>query len=351
MARNTRAALHLLLIAVFSFAVSACGGGGGGVTPGAGDAPAPGFRAAAPVSPLLYVSNLGANTSVASITAYSLDANGNAAPVNTIGGSKTFLNGPQGVAFDALGNMYVTNAAQCGACSTAHVAVFAPGSTGNAVPIAVICGPHTNLSSPVGVAVDASGELLVVNEGSNSVTVYAPGANGDAAPIRTIAGPSTQLSFPQGIAIDSSGLVYVANGGGSGGVNVYDAGASGDAAPVRTIPPAFAAPAFTFSSAVAFDKSGNLYVAGTASGIRGFLAIYAPGSNTPSAQIAGTNTGLDAPDGVALDAAGNAYVTNNSCFPCHVLVFAPGSNGNAAPARTISGDATGLSFPTGDAIH
>ena len=54
--------------------------------------------------------------------------------------------------------------------------------------------PDTGLTNPVGVAFDADGDLIVSNEGSDSVTEYAPGATGDAPPIATIKGAATGLS-------------------------------------------------------------------------------------------------------------------------------------------------------------
>jgi len=74
--------------------------------------------------------------------------------------------------------------------------------------------------------------------------------------------------------------------------------------------------------------------------------VYPPGASgnvAPARTISGINTGLNSPAGIALDSAGNLYVTNNSGNS--ITVFAPGATGNVAPARTISGGSTGLSLP------
>ena len=62
--------------------------------------------------------------------------------------------------------------------------------------------------------------------------------------------------------------------------------------------------------------------------------MYAPGAvgnAAPIRTIAGEGTGLDHPVGVALDTAGNVYVSNTYT----VTVYAPGASGNVAPIRTI----------------
>jgi sugar lactone lactonase YvrE len=71
--------------------------------------------------------------------------------------------------------------------------------------------------------------------------------------------------------------------------------------------------------------------------------VYAAGANgnvAPSRVIAGSNTGLQTPTGVALDSAGNIYVSTNANKS--VVVFAASASGNATPIRTIAGTNTGL---------
>ncbi len=70
--------------------------------------------------------------------------------------------------------------------------------------------------------------------------------------------------------------------------------------------------------------------------------MYAPGANgnsVPLRTIYGPSTGLDGPNGVALDAADTLYVANtrpiyvaNTRLPGgSITVYAPGTGGNAAP--------------------
>jgi len=46
---------------------------------------------------------------------------------------------------------------------------------------------------------------------------------------------------------------------------------------------------------------------------------------TPTATIAGGNTGLSSPQAIALDGAGNIYVANG--FPSSITVYAAGRTG------------------------
>ena len=55
--------------------------------------------------------------------------------------------------------------------------------------------------------------------------------------------------------------------------------------------------------ALAFDASGNLYVANTGGNT---VSEFAPGSTTPTATL----TGLNDPYALAFDASGNLYVAN-----------------------------------------
>ncbi len=185
-------------------------------------------------------------SNVDSVIVYPAGSKGNAKPGATIAGHDTGLRDPYGIAVDAEGNIYVANAAnfEDGSSGSGSITIFRSGSNGNVKPIGTIAGPDTGLHDPVGVAVDCSGNIYVANyEGGpseyGSVTVYQPGSDGDAKPARTIVGVDTGIRQPYGVALDFDRNIYVANytGGESrtGSVTVHAADANGNATPSRTI--------------------------------------------------------------------------------------------------------------------
>jgi sugar lactone lactonase YvrE len=115
------------------------------------------------------------------IRIYHAGADGGEAPIRTITGSSTRLNGPGGLAVDRVGNVYVPNYWGTGPGS---VTVYGREADGDVRPIRMIAGPATGLQSPVAVALGTGDTLYVLN--AASVTVYAPVVRGNVAPVRTI---------------------------------------------------------------------------------------------------------------------------------------------------------------------
>ena len=75
---------------------------------------------------------------------------------------------------------------------------------------------NSGIDFPVGVAVDAAGNIYVASTGLNYVSKYLPNGN-ETGPAFT-----TGISGPEGIAIGRNGkILYVANGTG-GNVTSYD---------------------------------------------------------------------------------------------------------------------------------
>ena len=123
-------------------------------------------------------------------------------------------------------------------------------------------------------------------------------------------------------------FLYVASA--NGGISVYPLGST---VPVRTLPA-------DLPTAIAFDRSGNLYVANHNGGPngRGYVSIFAPGSSAPARTI---SIGINVPYSLAFDSKGNLYVANYIRS-----TDAPKSNNgsvtvyrqnNDAPYRTILG--------------
>jgi sugar lactone lactonase YvrE len=111
----------------------------------------------------------------------------NQAPIGQIAAG---IDGPEGEATDANGNLYVANT------GAGTVTEYAPDST------TVSFTYSADLSYPAGVAVDAEQNVYVTNLGSGSVTVFPQGTH---APSLSISG----IPYPIDVALDANGNVYV----------------------------------------------------------------------------------------------------------------------------------------------
>ena len=319
----------------------------------------------------LFVTNF---QSAVPVTAYPLGSSGNIAPLSSVPDSSiTGLIKPYGVARDSKGYLYVTN-------EWGHsVTIYAPGANGKAAPIATI----EDGVDPTGIALDARGNIYVADWQGNSIAVYAavetatgvdvPAGslpvtrlafrvgviNGKFWQAATIQGSATGLNFPRAVALDSAGNIYVANSeklvGGLYSVTVYRAGSDGDAKPSATISGSHTGLVVPWG--IALDSHGNIYVANLGSDdgkIGPRITLYPPGSNgdvAPKATISGPRTGLNSPGGIAVDSAGNIYVTNDVSYSGGhdtIAVYARGSHGDAAPKAILP--ALGLAQPWGIAV-
>jgi sugar lactone lactonase YvrE len=211
----------------------------------------------------LYVANNGNNT----ITEYAAGSTGNAAPTGSLVIVNEVLNGPVGLAVAPSGNIFVANQSPPLIGSGGSLIAFTP-IIGNPVITQVITGPATGLTHPAYVTVDNSGLAYVTNQasggtGTDAILIFASGATGDTAPTRTISGSNTGLSTPTGIALDASGNIYVANSG-NATISEFANTATGNVAPLKTIagpdtgfssPMGIAiAPATTATSAAKLDR-------------------------------------------------------------------------------------------------
>jgi sugar lactone lactonase YvrE len=273
---------------------------------------------------------------------------------------------PSGIALDRYDTLYISSYAD------SSVSVYAPGATGYATPVRTLGGRGAGWPAALGVAVGARGEVYVANAPAppasyGAVTVYAPGAAGNAPPIRTILGTDSTLQYPRGIAVDARGAVYVMSSG-AGPVFAYPPGASGHAVPSRRIgdrprtdlswtelsgfapsrPRRRTRP--EDAKAIAIGADGSVLVAATGVLVdSGAIAVYdsAGGdAGAPARLVTGAATGLRRPGGLGVGHDGSIYVTNNTPFVDTVTVYAAAAEGDARPIRRIAGSATGLSAPS-----
>ena len=256
----------------------------------------------------------------------------------------TGLDIPRGVTFDSSSNLWTTDAAN------SRVLEFSgPLSTGEAASI-VLGQPNfngtpnpINLYDPASTAFDSSGNLWVVDSGNNRILEYAFNTyqyyTGQSATLvlgqpnfasNTPGTSQTTLNDPTYIAFDSAGNLWVSDTGNNRVLEYAAPFSNGEAAKVVigqanfvSGVPATSQTGLTGPHGLAFDSSGNLWVADTSNNRA--LEYKAPFSNTEIASVVfgqalyTTNTvnngglnsaSLSAPVGVA-SYGGNLWVTDS----------------------------------------
>ncbi len=156
------------------------------------------------------VNPAGTITTVAGDGSYGFSGDGGAA-------TSAELSSPEGMAEDASGNLYITDTGnqrirKVSASGTITTAVG--GAINDGGP-----GVFGLLNQPAGVARDSAGNTYIADSGNNRVrlvavdeaitTVAGTGAAGSSGDGGTAA--DAQLNSPQGVAVDSSGNVYIAD--------------------------------------------------------------------------------------------------------------------------------------------
>jgi sugar lactone lactonase YvrE len=210
------------------------------------------------------------------------------------------LSGPQGIAVDQRGNIWIAN--HTGNSVTEYL-------RGNPAAARVFSGG--SLVKPFAVAVDAHGNVWVDDNAiTHGVAGQVTELSASGRQLRTVTGGG--LSSPQGMAFDQAGNLWVANLG-SNSITEIRAGRS-----VRRVP--LRARSLVGPWSVAVDGNGNLWVAsflrGTLTEICGARTITCPpGVHTGqviSPAVSGfTDGGLEHLTAVQIDASGNAWVANN----------------------------------------
>jgi DNA-binding beta-propeller fold protein YncE len=249
------------------------------------------------------------------------------------------LGGPEGVATDASGNVYVIDPYSIGNLSDDQLVKF----DADGVFQDVIAGPGDGLCSgvpcgevddPTAVAIAPSGDIYLVQQGSTFDRVERYDALGNFLLAWGGAGSGNgQFTNPQGIAIDSTGDVYVADTGnnriekfdasgtyitqwsssGAAGLvfdpsdNLYVAGGSNlrvdDTSGVQQT-----SWASSGAAGVAIDGSGNVWVTSSSNVIRRYDSVGNPLTNVGSG---GTGNGqFSNPQGIAITAGGEVYVAD-----------------------------------------
>jgi sugar lactone lactonase YvrE len=238
---------------------------------------------------------------------------------------------PDAVAVSASGTVYIADPVN-------NQVVVLPAGGGAQTTIG------TGLSNPKGVAVDATGNVYISDTGNNRILKVAALSGAQAV-------LTTNVSSPRGLAVDSIGNVYVADTGNARIVQINPWNKLG-AVPLLAYT---GAPTFVTPVAVAVDSAGNIYVADSGNS-RGIIKIQAGGGDlfvpagatslpSPATVIGFGTAPIKTPSGVAIDAAGDLYVSDSSA---NIVEELPAATGPGSEPFALS--FTGMSSPTGVAI-
>ena len=238
---------------------------------------------------------------------YSLSILGDASP----------LVQPRGVAVDTSGNVYI------GDSTGRRLYKVTPGGVrtiiaGTGVAGSLIAGTAT--SSPIrnadGIAVDSAGNVYFADNGNSGVAKVTPGG------VLSIVAGGGAIGSPSDVAVDSTGNLYIADYENCVIHKLPVAGALTVVAGTGTCgvptPGVATSSMLNYPSGVAVDSAGNLYIADdyghmvTKVTSGGVLSIFA-GTGVEGFGTAGlaTQSALSWPLGVAVDSAGNVYITTN----------------------------------------
>jgi hypothetical protein len=209
-----------------------------------------------------FVAGFGVNT----ITRY--DQNGTPSTF-----TNAFVNGPNGVALDSAGNLYVST-------NSNTIEKFSPAG----VDLGVFASNGVNF--PMGLAFDSNGNLYAANFAGSTVEKFTPDGVGSVF---------ANIIRPTGLAFDSAGSLYVSNFGNT--IEVFSADG--------LLSSIFANTGLNNPEGLAFDSLGNLYATNNGSDT---IEKFSPGGVDLGIFA---NTGLSGPIGLAFDSSGNLYAVNS----------------------------------------
>ncbi|MHB8389384.1 MAG: NHL domain-containing protein [Acidobacteriaceae bacterium] len=253
------------------------------------------------------------------------------------------LSSPFSTAVDGAGNLFIADSGnqlvEKVDASTGEIEVVA-GSAGNTsssnIP-STTPEPATTaqFSTPMGLAVDAGGNLYIADQGNDLVAkvdlageivaVAGCGANCGTVPSTTQEpASSAKLNGPSGIAVDATGNLYIADSGNNLVEKVNNSGqivvvAGGGSTSPSTTPNSATSAQLNGPVGVAVDAAENIYIVDSSNGLiekvdtSGHIVVVAGGGSTvPSTTVeSATSAKLLNPAGIAIDGAGNLYIADS----------------------------------------
>lgn len=319
-------------------------------------------------SPALWVAN---GTNVLEFSSTELTTPGSAAAVPTLVLNSSVFAAPQGVVFDASGNLWVIDGGTAITGGKAKPALYQFTSANlTALQSPATATPNVTISStafafPQQAVFDSKGNLWVSDNGANEVFEFMPSqlmASGAAVTPNITIKSNPAFNGPLGIAFDAAGDLWIANNGSTTIFELNAAELPATSGTVTLVPSVMLSDDGKQSIqgpwALAFDSSGNLWSsnANAPNTVVQFSKsnLSASGSPAPaitlSSTMVGSNASLNAPNGIAFDNTGDLSVVS-SATPFGVGLYSSTqlmSGGAVAPNVFIVGAATTLNAPAGD---
>jgi len=262
------------------------------------------------------------------------------------------------LAVDKTGNVYVTGESW-GSGTQKDFATIKYAPNGDTLWVRRYNGPGNGYDAASALVVDTVGNVYVtgyVGSGSSAdyATIkYAP--NGDTLWLRRYSGPGNNIDVARALALDKAGNVYVTGG------SISTVSPDYDYATIKYAPNGgtlwvrrYNGPGNSYddASALALDTAGNLYVTGSSYGGSGTNFDYATIKYAPNGDTLwvrrynGPGNGSDGARALALDKAGNVYVTGTSIstvspdYDYATIKYAP--NGDTLWVRRYNGPVNDL---------
>jgi hypothetical protein len=257
---------------------------------------------------------------------------------------------PWGMAFDTVGNLYISDRYNNVIREVATNGIITTVAGNGIATYAGDGGPATNasLNSPIGVTFDAAGNLYIADRYNDRIRKVS--TNGIISTVSTNA--SLGLAF--GVACDAFGDLYFT--GDLSGFPLLKVDTNG-------IVTAIVVNGLSSPGDIAFDASGNLYIADTGNNIirkmatNGIISIVAGNGSATYAGDGGaaTNASLNGAQFVAFDATGNLYISDrynnviremntNGLITTVAGNGTIGNSGNGGAATNASLHSSGVAF-------